>query len=51
MAAPVLDASGTPAASIGFLSPTTRYEPELEQRGAQYVAEAARRASARLAAV
>ena len=48
MAAPVLDAGGAPVASIGFLSPTTWYEPELERRGAEYVAEAARRASERI---
>ena len=51
MAAPVLDASGTLVASVGFLSPTVRYQPELERRGAEYVAEAARRASAGLGAV
>jgi len=51
MAAPVVDASHTPIASVGFASPTARYAPELEERGAQYVVEAARRASARLSAV
>jgi IclR family transcriptional regulator, acetate operon repressor len=51
MASPILDANGTPVASIGFLSPTSRLAPDLERRGAEYVAEAARRGSARLGAV
>ena len=51
MAAAVFDASGTPMASIGFASPTARYAPELEERGAQYVVEAARQASATLGTV
>ena len=50
MAAPVLDPDRALVASIGFLSPTSRYEPELERRGAEYVAEAARRASDLVAA-
>jgi DNA-binding IclR family transcriptional regulator len=51
MAAPVFDASETALASIGFASPTARYAPELEERGAQYVVEAARQASATLSTV
>ena len=51
MAAPVFDASGTALAGIGFASPTARYAPELEERGAQYVVEAARQASATVSTV
>lgn len=45
MAAPILDATGSPLASIGFHSPTLRLTPELERRGGEYVVEAARRAA------
>lgn len=45
MAAPILDADGTPYGSIGFLSPTLRLTPELERRGGEYVVTAAARAA------
>ena len=48
MAAPVLDAHGTPLASIGFLSPSFRLAPDLQLRGGEYVVRAARQAEAHL---